>query len=517
LFLLSAGGPAALSFNEFNPIFNRNGITAQAGSLLGEEDTYAGEGIIAGIYDKAAFSIGGLHFTTDGWRKNADQQDDIANAFVQFELSPQTSIQGEYRYRNAETGDLQLRFFPSEFFPGQRRPLETNTYRLGGRHAFSPNSILLASFIYSDADFGAFDKQPFVAPDLVTFLGVKEPQEAYTGELQHIFRSQYFNLTSGLGLFDRNSSETFTVRTVLPFPDDATSARSRTDLWHTNVYAYSYVNLIKNVTFTFGASGDFTDGNSADIKGIDQFNPKFGIVWEPIPGTTLRAAAFRALKRSLITNQTLEPTQVAGFNQFYDDFNGTKAWRYGGAIDQKFIQNLFGGLEFSKRDLKVPFLDFSEDPENPNSRRVNWDEYLGRAYLFWTPHPWFALRTEYQYERVKRAQELTDGVRKLDTHRVPLGVNFFHPSGVSASLTATYFNQGGKFESIKTGELRSGNDDFWLVDAAVNYRLPKRYGFITLGATNLFDNKFKYFDIDFKNPSIRPERMFFARVTLAFP
>src|SRR6185503_960947 len=107
----------------------------------------------------------------------------------------------------------------------------------------------------------------------------------------------------------------------------------------------------------------------------EQFNPKFVLTWEPIPGTTLRAAAFRTLKRTLITNQTLEPTQVAGFNQFFDDLNLTEAWRYGGAIDQKLTKNIFGGVEFSKRDLKVPFSDFSVDPENPPTRKANWDEY----------------------------------------------------------------------------------------------------------------------------------------------
>ena len=64
--------------------------------------------------------------------------------------------------------------------------------------------------------------------------------------------------------------------------------------------------------------------------------------------------SFRVLKRTLLNDQTLEPTQVAGFNQFFDDFNLTEAWRYGGAIDQKFTSSLFGGVEFSKRDLTFP-------------------------------------------------------------------------------------------------------------------------------------------------------------------
>jgi len=238
--------------------------------------------------------------------------------------------------------------------------------------------------------------------------------------------------------------------------------------------------------------------------------------WEPIRGTTLRAAAFRTLKRTLITNQTLEPTQVAGFNQFFDDYNLAEAWRYGGAIDQKFTKKLFGGLEFSKRDLKVPFLDFSVDTENPPSRNADWKEYLGRAYLFWTPHDWVAFRAEYQYEQLKRDEIFPEGVTKVDTHRVPLGINFFHPSGLGAFLTATYYNQDGKFGG-ETGPILPGRDDFWIVNAAINYRLPKRYGFITVGANNLFDEKFNYFDNNLNNASIQPDRMFFSKVTLALP
>jgi hypothetical protein len=220
------------------------------------------------------------------------------------------------------------------------------------------------------------------------------------------------------------------------------------------------------------------------------------------------------LKRTLVTDQTLEPTQVTGFNQFYDDFNGTEAWRFGGAVDQKFSPDIYGGAEFFHRALETPATD-----ENGNNIKADWNEYLGRAYLFWTPHEWLALRAEYQYERFKRDKELTDGIRKLDTHRVPLGVNFFHPSGLGASLTGTYLYQDGKFERIAGGggTFKDGDDDFLLVDAAIKYRLPRRYGFLTLGVTNLFDEDFNYFDVDFNNPDILPDRVFFGKITLALP
>ena len=143
---------------------------------------------------------------------------------------------------------------------------------------------------------------------------------------------------------------------IFPPPDGPgpteISATTSTDLQHVNVYAYAYIHLLKNVTFTVGASADFLSGDSLDVEDKTQFNPKFGITWNPFPATTVRAAVFRVLKRTLITDQTLEPTQVAGFNQFFDDINGTEAWRYGGAIDQKFTKDIFGGVEFSKRELE---------------------------------------------------------------------------------------------------------------------------------------------------------------------
>jgi len=48
-------------------------------------------------------------------------------------------------------------------------------------------------------------------------------------------------------------------------------------------------------------------------------------------------------------------------------------------------------------------------------------------------------------------------------------------------------------------------------------RLPKRYGFVTVGVSNLFDEDFKSEDTDVNNPEIQPARMIFGKVILAFP
>ena len=516
LFLISGLGSGALGFNEFNPIFSRNGITFQPSGLAGENNTYAGEAVLSGIFKNISVSLGGFHFQTDGFRRNSDQKDDIANAFIQLELTPKTSFQFEYRFRNTNNGDLQLNFFRDDILPKLRAVDETETYRVGLRHAFTPSSIILGSFMYTRDETFTHDE-----PAGLVALDIREPSmRAFSGELQHLFRSQYVNVVSGVGHFNLNREQTVILDFGNPIICIVLTCVERTDLdtKHTNAYVYSYINFPKNVTFTIGASGDFFRIDDSSSSGSrDQFNPKFGVTWNVLPSTTIRAAAFRVFKRTLVTNQTLEPTQVAGFNQFFDDIEATESRRYGIAVDQKFSQALFGGLEISRRDLEVPIPFFNPFTGVSEVKRKDWREHLVRPYLFWTPHNWVALSAEYQFETFKRGPDFGFGLKRLMQHRVPLGVRLFHPSGLSFALKASYLNQDGKFQRKAGSCCVAGTSDFWVVDTAVSYRLPNRFGFLTVGVTNLFDRNFKFQETDFNNPSIQPKRTVFGKITLALP
>ncbi len=44
--------------------------------------------------------------------------------------------------------------------------------------------------------------------------------------------------------------------------------------------------------------------------------------------------------------------------------------------------------------------------------KYKWDEYLGRAYLYWTPHEWLALSAEYQYEKIEYQEGFNIGCRE---------------------------------------------------------------------------------------------------------
>jgi hypothetical protein len=135
--------------------------------------------------------------------------------------------------------------------------------------------------------------------------------------------------------------------------------------------------------------------------------------------------------------------------------------------------------------------------------QTDGDERLARAYLFAAPHPWLSFGAEYQYEKLERDPELFAQYSTVRTHRLPLSARFFHPSGISAFLGVTYFDQEGEFavfNEFGENELVPGQSKFWVVDAALRYRLPKRYGFLVAGVNNLTDERSTYQATDPANP-----------------
>lgn len=528
LLLISAGGPATASANEFNSLFKRNQANVVLSGMYGELGTASGEAVVGGIYNNWSFSLGASRFKTDGFRDNNDQEDDIGNAFIQAALSPDTSLQFEYRRRETKKGDLNL-LMDETFSTALRSDTQSDTYRGGLRHAFSPSSILLASVMYKVEDRSLYDEP---LPGSGIWVEERRPDDKALGtELQYLYRSERYSITAGAGYFDLDQSVTrssYSPPFCLPFPPftcfgGLATSTGDVSAKHKNAYVYSNLRAVPNVTLTLGASWDSFDTEDASSESQDQVNPKLGITWQVQPGTTLRAAGFRALKRSLITDQTLEPTQVAGFNQFYDDVASTDAWRYGLGMDQKFSQRFFGGVELARRDLTVPlqYTDITVTPPATSINRADWQEDSGRAYLFMTPSDRVSLSMEYQYHRLDRPFSPVTGEESIDeteAHKVPLGIQFFTHSGWTVSVKGTYVWE--KYDSGTVGSVTSVTEqksDFWLADATVSYRLTKRRGFVAVGATNLFDRHFAYQQLDAANTEMQPARMIFGRVTMYLP
>ncbi|MGE5856620.1 MAG: FecR domain-containing protein, partial [Syntrophaceae bacterium] len=417
--ILQGTGPSSLSYNEFNPLFNRNSVALQASGVAGEKNTFGDEVTASAVYDRFSVSLSQFYYKTDGYRENADQHKELYDFFGQWMVTPSTTLLAEARYMDSKIGDIWQRFDPANYSASERLYDHGPTYRFGARHNFAPGSDLIGHVTF--ITFQGGDNNP-------NFGGLDTEGNGWTSELQYLYAKNIFKSIIGAGYANVDRKDTLTYY-VFPFPPEQYYLRTTT--W--NGYVYTLTNYPSPVIWTLGASVESYRVEPDGSFNRDQVNPKLGVVWTPAPSTTLRAAAFRTLFTPLASNQTIEPTQVAGFNQLIDDMLGapaTQAWNYGAAVDQKFLSNLFGGIEGMKRDTKIPWMgtDFSSGVPVPVPTSSSWEEWLGRAYLNWAPHPWFSFTVEYRYEKYERDPSplaSVDAYTKATIQRVPLGVNFF--------------------------------------------------------------------------------------------
>jgi outer membrane receptor protein involved in Fe transport len=448
---------------------------------------------------------------------------------VQAELGEKIDVQFEFRRRETEQGDLRLNFDPDDFSVTERTNIEQDVGRLGLHFAPTTRSDLLLSLITTDRDETTIRMDPLAAA-----LDVDLEIESDDIQAQYLFRADRFNVTVGLGASDIEveGSQTVDITPTIPggicppfFPIFGVCVfETPSDSKIEQRNGYVYINLIEptEVIWTFGVSRDSVEEDSIDV---DESNPKLGLQWDITEKVRLRAAYLETVKRTLAAEQTLEPTQVAGFAQFFDDLNGTKTEKNGIGLDvtlrkpnQQSAQSagIYAGFEFSKRDLEVPRENFLTGENISEDQQ----EDLDRIYLYWTPRPEWAVHTEIRRERFERKDTLgLDQPLEVETTSLPIFLRYFSPEGVFAQIGTTFVQQD--VELAATSTFGKDSDDFVVVDAAIGYRMAQRRGILSLEVTNLFDEDFLFQDSNIQdsepsNPQYIPERTFMGRVTLSF-
>ncbi len=511
--VLLGSGPITPSFQEFNPLFARDRHSFSAGGVVGSANTWADE-IVYGYYKgRRSFQLGQYHYETDGFRTNADLQEDYYRAFYQEDVTPRTSIQAELNYGETRGGDTRFQFDPGSFSPAQRGGLETTMFRLGARHSWSPDALVLASVVAQrrKPHFTDSLSDPFFQLDVVS----SSESKSYTAELQYQRRGRLGDLVAGIGLFEqKETGEQTTTLTIIGVPPpDVMTDPIDTRLRSANAYVYGYLGRPAGARLLLGLSVDGVDNDDPLGPGDDSnVNPKFGAVLPVAKGTTLRLGAFRGMKRLPATNASIEPTQVAGFNQVFDDVNQTRFWHYGAAIDQIWSPRLLGGLELGRRDLDVPLAPDVEEART---------ESLHRAYLSWVLGPRVAAGAELLLEHLVRDTLPPGGpffmAADIDTRSLPLTLSFSDPSGFFARGRATFVSQ--KIISRDGfGAEQKQEESFSVVDLSVGMRLPRRLGIVSIDIKNLFEEEFNYRDTAFEGvprvPQYAPERAVYARLQL---
>lgn len=518
ILILDGLGSSITSFNEYNPLFTRNRFALQASGFYGSRDTISDEVVQSGVWDRFSYSLGQFHYQTNGFHGNNDLNKDSYNFFAQASITANTNVQVELRHSDQQNGDISQNFFRNEFSASKRQKNETNVIRGGLHHAFSPNSDLLMSLVYTKQRSilsDIIDENFFLGP---LSIGISGKTDGYLYEIQHLYRSKFYDITAGFGHLASGKDEEDATFINGNIPVDISPGTVNID--HNNFYLYSNLKPVDSLKITLGLSLDLYQKAATTALNSNPLNPKFGLIWQVTKDTTFRFAALRSFKRDLLEKQTLEPTQIAGFNQFYDDMTATNSERIGFGLDHKIHDKIFTGVEISKRRLVFPYEILHSD-NSLDFGKTAWKEENARAYINWTPNDYLAFSAQYNYDNFNRTKDITlndEGFTHLETHRSQISGNFFHPTGFFSKVSLGLVNQTGQFHDPNLTGTDKGkqNSSFWLLDTELGFRFYKRHGLMVLGIKNLLDERFNFQGTDINQPGFQQGRFLFSRLTLSF-
>jgi tetratricopeptide (TPR) repeat protein len=474
---------ATPGLNEFTSLFSANRVGLNLSGLSGTKNTFGDRLTIFGLYNRTSFSLSQTHYQTDGFRENNDFKKNIYNGFLQHDLSPSLSLQAELRKFDSDRGDQFLRFDRGLFFP-ERGEFDGAYYRLGARWKPINNSTFLISAIHTNADNIA------KAPD----LRIVESFVMDSAELQYSYRGNAINLIGGGGQYRQRKDVETSFNTQ---GSDTTDAQ--------NLYIYSsFKHVLPGLQLQLAGSYDVVEsefGITADNQ--RQFSPKVGVIWDVTPGTTFRFAHLRTVKRHFLLAQTLEPTQIAGFNQLFDDPNGTSTQRSGAGLDVKINPSLYTGLEATIRRLRVP-----QDGEF-----FLWKERLAHAYVNWVPTTWLTTSLALEYEKLTRDPLFISADLFLDvtTKSIPFNVTISRNLW-SARMTTTFVSQRGHFFFAPLGsESAADSSKFTMTDFSVSRSIGRNKGSIGLEIKNVLDKGYRFQETDVVHPRFSTQRLFLLK------
>ena len=517
--LLESAGPSRVTFSEFAPLIAGDGVSAAVSGAFGTQETFGAETSISALYGPFSLAFGQFHSETDGFRTNNFVEHDVYSLEARLQISPELDLFAELRRRDSVEGD-RIIDFNDVVAPNARDSLERDSARIGIHYEPAPGHDLIALATFADQldQFSDCAVDPIFAAE----IDASTDQEGF--DVQGRYLGNFGNLQLTLGgnflQTDRKTADSILVTPAF-FGDCSPAAppifvgedQSKRTVKHFGGFGYLSGEISEGVEGTIGFSTEHFDNDNFSLTEV---NPKAGIRIELLEGIEFRAAYARTLKRPQILDQTLEPTTIAGFNQFFDDGAGAVADLVGIGLDAQLGSGLWLGAGATRRWVDTPLTKLTPVFEVLNQKSTVTEFF---AYGQATIGDNLALSVELRHERFHSdSLGTTAGLpRELDTTSAPIALRWFDESGVFASMDATFVHQS----IVETVGGPRQDDQTVLFGASLGYRLPAGRGLITLEARNLFDTDFAFRDQAFATPTpqgprFARDRSVFLRATFAF-
>ena len=148
--VIANAGPAHVGFNEFTPLFQKDGWQLNGTGVVGTQETIGNELTATTLLGRTSVSIGQYFFDTDGFRQNDHLQHRIYSAFAQVQATDELSLQAEFRRRETNQGDRSLNFDPDNYDRRLDESIDQDLLRLGGKLDLSPATSVIVSAVHGN-------------------------------------------------------------------------------------------------------------------------------------------------------------------------------------------------------------------------------------------------------------------------------------------------------------------------------------------------------------------------------
>ena len=531
--VVEGAGPQNPSFNEYHSLFTQNGAYGLVNGYGGSDGTWGDDIVGSFLAGPVAVSLGQYHFETDGWREDAQQEQDIYDAFVQWQVSPDSSVQFQVTKLLWNKGDLAPRFF-DEVNNNEGETIDRDSYRIGLKQRLTGSSWLLVSLAQQENDFGSSD-----------FLGLLEQKfsqdssnrlaevQLAGGSEKHFFIAgigysdyEFLNIDTYYGeapagptitaIFDRKDSwyESPVERSAYLY------YTGRLDAWHSLHLAVDFTDIEYSRTLSsnptlryFDLNGNLLSNSSPPPAGavghLDEirWSPKLGFTVQFGSGVKFRLAAYQTVGALDGDDQTIKPTMFSGFPQLFDDDPGEKSNNYSIGYHADYNDEVKFGGYYIRRFLTSDILRNFENPIAVDLVTIDRSETIANAFAVFYPSSELALSVGINWDRSQQdalQETFIDRFYYIDRYSLPFGVRLFSSDGAQLYLEQVYYKQ--RIQASYDSILSEKNS--WITNVQYSYRFSGQRGQLQVGVKNILDVDKEFVNHNAKLLAFYPKRFF---------
>lgn len=486
LFATEGAGPSALGFREYNAMFVREKPWLSVSGLGGSNKTGADEIALSGVFDRFAYALNQYHYETIGFRDNNDARYDVLSAYGKFQANEDLSLLLQVSRRDQDVGRINEIISHVQPTSHIQNLSTTDAVLIGGNLKLAPGLDMLATVASQEIEsvsHAPTSLSPDRRDDLMTRSSNAEVQWRFGNLPGYLIVGADFGWIEK-DLVSRN------VCVIQSLCVDRLAPTESDDRYRAG-YAYWMFSPLPDLELTAGLTYAKLDVESFTDDESDWLH-KLSAHYRLNEKINFRTAYFQVLKRPFSIEQTIEPTQLGGFNQFNDDLDGVQSDNYAVGVDIDAGKgHRFGAETLLRKSHGFALFNAPANTEDKNAG-IFWS---------WAVSPW-AVSLAYRYENTELAAFLASTMGTIDvdnqlvTQGVPLQVKWIHPVGLSVSASNTYFHQ--KFSSSQGEAITSS---FSLFNVVMNYAFFNHQVEIDVRCDNVFDEGVRYQSTNFRDPS----------------